>query len=286
MAILQSNAVMNRRGWADVATECNPRMRGACASYKQRCGTVLCTAMKRCVLAVLLLASCRRSEPTAAAAPPAAASDASYQPRYVFIDGGANVGQTILAFEKSTLSSKHPWTVVSFEPNPELIAKIPKRPNVTVLEQAIWTKDEELEFEFSPSQTLGGSVVDSVVRFPEMKKVKVRAIDFGQWLKRTYKKEDVVYVKFDIEGAEYPVIEHMLQDGTMSMIDRFYIEFHGTQQAIAQKKSEYEVTMVQKHDHELVQAITGLGIAVSLHLTHEPQGSYFEFNPEKYGQTW
>lgn len=234
--------------------------------------------MKRWCLALVLLSSCRKTEAPAAAAPP--------PPRYVFIDGGANVGQTVLAFEKSTLYSKHPWTIVSFEPNPELITKLPKRPNLTVLEQAIWTKDETLEFQFSPQETLGGSVVDSVVKFPEMKNVKVKAIDFGQWLKRTYRKEDVIYVKFDIEGAEYPVIEQMLHDGTITLIDRFYIEFHGVQQAIAQKKTEAEIMAVQKHDHELVQAITGHGLAVSLHLTHEPQGSYFDFNPEKWGQPW
>jgi FkbM family methyltransferase len=231
----------------------------------------------RWVLTPLFLLACKQPEPV---------KPTPVETRYVFIDGGANVGQTILAFEKSTLYSKHPWTVVSFEPNPELIPKIPTRPNMTVRQEAIWTKDTELEFQFSPQETLGGSVMDSVVPFAEMKTVKVRAIDFGQWLKKTYRKEDVIYVKFDIEGAEYPVIEQMLHDGTITLIDRFYIEFHGVQQAEAAKKSESEIRAVQKHDHELVQAITGHGIAVSLHLTHEPQGSYFDFDPEKWGQRW
>lgn len=231
----------------------------------------------RGLLAVLLALACKRAE---------TAQPTPYEPRYVFIDGGANVGQTVLEFEKSTLYSKHPWSIVSFEPNPELVDKFPRRPNLTLRQEAIWTKDTELEFQFSPQEPLGGSVVDSVVPFPVMKNVKVRAIDFGHWLEKTYRREDVVYVKFDIEGAEYPVIEQMLRDGTVSMIDRFYIEFHGVQQAIAARKSEAEITAIQKHDHELVQAITGLGIAVSLHLTHEPQGSYFEFNPEKWGQRW
>lgn len=235
----------------------------------------------RLLLALLVLSSCRKHEAQASVdAPPPS------PPRYVFIDGGANVGQTILSFEKSKLFTKHPWSVVSFEPNPELVPKIPKRPWLGVREEAIWTKDEKLEFQFAPVEPLGGSVVSSVVKFPEMKKVEVKAIDFGRWLARTYRKEDVIYVKFDIEGAEYPVIEQMLHDGTIEMIDRFYIEFHGVQQAIADKKSEAEIMAVQKHDHELVQAITGHGIAVSLHLTHEPQGSYFDFDPEKWGQPW
>ena len=230
------------------------------------------------VLLSLCGASCGKLEPL-----PGRASDAALPPRYVFIDGGANVGQTVLAFEKSTLFAKHPWTVVSFEPNPELVPRIPKRPFLTVREEAMWTKDEELEFQFSEQET---PVLPTVVKFPVMKTVKVKAIDFGQWLSRTYSKDDVVYVKLDIEGAEYAVLEHMLQDGSLSRVDRLYVEFHGVQQATAMDAGAAELMAVQRKDYELVQAITGLGIAVSLHHIHEPQGSYFEFDPEKYGQPW
>lgn len=236
--------------------------------------------MKRLALVLVGLCSFGCKKHHASAARPAVT------PRYVFIDGGANVGQTVLAFEKSTLFTKHPWTLVSFEPNPELTPKIPQKSWATIREEAIWTADTTLEFQFAPAEPLGGSVVDSIVKFPEMKNVKVKAIDFGRWLERTYRKEDVVYVKFDIEGSEYPVIEQMLKDGSIAWIDRFYIEFHGVQQAAAAGKQGWELLQVQKHDYELVQAITGLGIAVSLHETHEPQGSYFEFNPEKFGQKW
>jgi FkbM family methyltransferase len=231
------------------------------------------------LLALITLCACRKNVHSRAHAAPAT-------PRYVFIDGGAHIGETVLAFEKSTLFSKHAWQVVSFEPNPGLVPQIPNRPWATVREEAIWTHDGELEFQFSDQETLGGSVVDSVVKFPVMKNVKVHSIDFGQWLKKNFNKTDVVYVKFDIEGAEYPVLEQMLKDGTMELVDRFYIEFHGVQQAKAANKTDHEVDLVQKHDHELVQAITGLGVAVSLHLTHEPQGSYFDFNPAKYNQPW
>jgi len=206
--------------------------------------------------------------------------------RYVFVDGGAHLGETVLSFEKSKLASKHAWSIVSFEPNPELAPQIPKRPNLVVRQEAIWTKDEDLVFRFSEHETLGGSVVDSVVQLPEMKSVTVHAIDFGQWLKRSYRKEDVVYLKLDIEGAEYPVLEQMLRDGTMSLVDRLYIEFHAVQQAKAEGAPDWKLVEIERHDHELVEAITSLGIAVSLHANEEPQGSYFDFDPEKYGQKW
>ncbi|MEO7095392.1 MAG: hypothetical protein ABI175_19200, partial [Polyangiales bacterium] len=151
--------------------------------------------VQRLPFVLLLVASCRmREDPPRPEPPPA--------PRYAFIDGGANVGQTVLAFEKSTLFTKHAWSMVSFEPNPGLVPLIPRRPWLTVEAKALWTRDEPLDFEFSEDVTLGGSVMPTIVRFPVMKKVTVDAIDFGRWLRRNFRKEDVVYVKLDIEGAE------------------------------------------------------------------------------------
>jgi FkbM family methyltransferase len=237
----------------------------------------------RLLTLLLVVASCRRAPPTS---PTLVVSTPTPHPRFVFIDGGAHLGETVLAFEKSTLFTKHPWSIVSFEPNPELSPLIPKRPELTLHEEAIWAKDEDLDFRFAEEQTLGGSVVASVIKMPHMKTAKVHAIDFSQWLARTYRKDDVVYLKFDIEGAEYPVLEKMLKDGTMALIDRLYIEFHGEQQAIAAKAKSWQVVDAKRKDNELVEAITSLGIPVSLHQNEEPQGEYFNFNPEKYGQAW
>ncbi|MGZ3453518.1 MAG: FkbM family methyltransferase [Polyangiales bacterium] len=238
----------------------------------------------------LFAVGCGRQEPSPVAAAPSVSASASAPlagpaPRYVFVDGGAHIGETVLAFENSALFKQHTWTAHSFEPNPELVPKIPKKPFLTLHEEAIWTKDETLEFQFSDEETLGGSVMDSVVKFKEMKKVKVKAIDFGQWLKKLVTKNDVVHVKLDIEGAEYPVLEQMLKDGTMALVDKLYIEFHGIQQAVAAKKPAAEVLAIEHHDYELVEAITSLGVAISIHHNDEAQGDYFRFDPAKYGIT-
>jgi Methyltransferase FkbM domain len=115
---------------------------------------------------------------------------------------------------------------------------------------------------------------------------EVKAIDFGNWLKRNYTKDDVVYVKFDIEGAEYPILDQMLNDGTMTLVDRLYIEFHGVQQLVAANAPAPLVADAERKDRELIEAVSGAGTAVSVHLTTEPQGHYFDFDPTRYGQSW
>lgn len=247
-------------------------------------------------LSIVVVAACARSNATPNPSPaPSANSSASASvassadttpTKYLFVDGGAHLGETVNGFVHSKIFPLHPWSIVSFEPNPELAPQIPKRPDLTVRQEAIWTKDCDLEFQFSERETLGGSVVDTVVQLPEMKKVTVHAVDFSAWLKNAARKEDVVFVKLDIEGAEYPVLERMLKDGSMRLVDCLYLEFHGVQQAEAKKASHDEIVRTRKHDDELVEAITSLGIAVSLHENEEAQGTYFDFDPEKYGQTW
>jgi FkbM family methyltransferase len=216
----------------------------------------------------------------------ACASAGKKTPRYVLIDGGAHLGETVLAFEKSKLFSMHPWQVVSFEPNPELFPQIPKRPFLTVMGQALWDQDTEIDFHVSPQQTLGGSVMPTFVPQPEMRTIKVPAIDFGQWLKKNYRKEDVVHVKLDIEGAEYAVLRKMLRDGSIAHIDKLYIEFHGLQQAQARHAPMAELRQAQTDTSELIEAITGMGVGMSIHYTGETQGKYFAFDPEKYGLSW
>lgn len=192
----------------------------------------------------------------------------------------------MLAFEKSKLFSKHPWQVVSFEPNPELFPQIPKRPFLTVMGQALWDQDTEIDFHVSPQQTLGGSVMPTFVPQPEMRTIKVPAIDFGRWLKQNYRKEDVVHVKLDIEGAEYAVLRKMLRDGSIAHIDKLYIEFHGLQQAQARHAPMAELRQAQTDTSELIEAVTGMGVGMSIHYTGETQGKYFAFDPEKYGLSW
>jgi FkbM family methyltransferase len=207
-------------------------------------------------------------------------------PGYVLIDGGAHEGETVLAFIRSELYTKHKWEVFAFEPNAELISKIPKGNRVTVLNRALWDRDGQIEFHFSRQGTLGGSVVSSYIPAPEMRTVKVACVDLGQWLARQFKKSDVIYVKLDVEGAEYAILEKMLRDGTIGYVDKLYIEFHGAQQAAAAGEPPEAITAKRRKDYELIEAITGLGIAVSIHEPEEPQGAYFAFSPEKYGQRW
>ena len=57
-----------------------------------------------------------------------------------------------------------------------------------------------------------------------MPHIEVECFDFSEWVKQF--KDDYLLVKMDIEGAEFPVLEKMLSDGTAGYMDKILCEFH------------------------------------------------------------
>lgn len=52
------------------------------------------------------------------------------------------------------------------------------------------------------------------------------AIDFARWLEAHTRGADFVAVKMDIEGAEYDVLEHLLETQAIDRIDRGATDRH------------------------------------------------------------
>lgn len=188
------------------------------------------------------------------------------------MDGGAHQGETIAHFEKSNLYSQHPW-MFAFEANPNLIPDIPKKPNLTVLNKAVWTKDGTVEFylgENTLSSSLFGDKKPGLSKTP----IKVDSVDFGQWLKKNFSKDDVIFVKLDIEGAEYDVLDKMLKDESITYVDRLYVEFHNE-----------KVGVPEERDRELVSAIKKRASLSKLTLQKRLKGTTFKIDLLKPGRS-
>jgi FkbM family methyltransferase len=56
--------------------------------------------------------------------------------------------------------------------------------------------------------------------------VLVECIDFSQWIKNNFSKEDYIFVKMDIEGSEYKILPKMIDDGSINYINDLAIEWH------------------------------------------------------------
>jgi FkbM family methyltransferase len=195
-------------------------------------------------------------------------SDTGPEGRYIFIDGGGHLGETINAFKKSRLYSEHPWKIYSFECNPQLIerlrGRISQSEDVEIINKALWIHGKGLEFHFGKT-TLGGNIVNNQYTARLQKSTHVESIDFGDWLKENFEIEDTIFVKLDIEGAEYEILDKMFRDRSIKYVDRFYIEFH----------SFIMKNITEEKDKELINKITKLGIPIQCKTPGSDSGDYF-----------
>lgn len=166
----------------------------------------------------------------------------------ILFDCGANIGQ---GFSKlvERLKIDSTWLVYCFEPNPNCIPLLKQNTRVENIEQkAVWIKDEQrlliLENNLKEVQKIhninaewiGGctNILDAkdFVKPRHLKQSNfkfnglVDCIDFSTFVKSLCLPEDKVYLKMDIEGAEFAVLDKMIKDKTILLIDEIFIEWH------------------------------------------------------------
>lgn len=137
----------------------------------------------------------------------------------IFLDCGFYAGNIIKKyFEDGIIDDT--WKIYAFEPNPELdlethLASLPVK--VELIKKAVWIHDGKVPFRIQGrhdaariSEEDSGGMVDS--------------IDFSGFVACLPKAR--IICSMDIEGAEFPVLEKMLDEGTINQIELLDIEFH------------------------------------------------------------
>jgi FkbM family methyltransferase len=158
------------------------------------------------------------------------------QPRRVFVDCGSNTCKVLADRIERGLESEF----FAFEPQPELVACVEevrrKHPGVPIhfFPKAVWVHDGTMSFylatEWGPNYKGGSTLlaghVKNAAKVDYSRPVTVECIDFSRWLRRNFSRRDRIVVKMDIEGAEYPVLEKMIADGTIDYVSELIVEFH------------------------------------------------------------
>ncbi len=149
----------------------------------------------------------------------------------VFVDLGANVG------EFTTAVAPHASRVIAVEPDPwtagKLRAAVAGLDNVTVIEAAVGAEAGEItlfrpaRFAQDPENYSVGCTTQPGVEDGETLTVRQIAID--EILDGI--EDEIGIVKIDIEGAEVPVLEHLLnkRPDLMARIGALFVETHEKQ---------------------------------------------------------
>lgn len=150
----------------------------------------------------------------------------------VLVDCGANIGRGL----KVLLERFNCKQVYAFEPNPALIPILDTispldGTSVETICKAVWCRDEVRPFylgHHESSTLLDGKVVPSIYnrQIDYEAPIFVDCVDFSRWLGSLNLGPKSAIVKMDIEGAEYPVLEHLISQGTIGLISKLLVEWH------------------------------------------------------------
>jgi len=144
-----------------------------------------------------------------------------------FIDCGAHCGESIL---RAKQLFGYDIQTISFEPIPYFanqLKEIYKNDPSSIIENAaVWINDDIKKFYIHKDITDGSSLLTLYGGVDEGYYIDIPCFDLSYWIKNTFTKDDYLILKLDIEGAEYEVLNKMIEDGTIFMVNELWGEWH------------------------------------------------------------
>lgn len=159
-----------------------------------------------------------------------------------FIDCGTHLFQGLKEFNKIYKFDKS-WNIYSFEANPITYKESKNFLNegletLNIIHENLAVSIEECDIEINcqilPDSATGQG--SNILKQPPNRDIvggydfkwhteKVKSFDLSYFLSNL-KDSELLIVKLDIEGAEFEVLEKIIQDKTYEKINEIYVEFH------------------------------------------------------------
>lgn len=136
----------------------------------------------------------------------------------IAIDIGACQGRFI------DIALKDGFTVHAFEPNPTLARGLIERyPTVVIHQAAAWNEDSNLPLYYAPDGSVHASSLIRQKTNVGDRSDTVITVNTGVYLRQF---DHISVIKIDAEGAEYRIIESILDHYDPTRIDRWLVEDH------------------------------------------------------------
>ena len=134
----------------------------------------------------------------------------------VIIDGGSNIGVSILYFKRLYPAAR----IIGFEPDPEIFQILQENISVNGLEGVELINaglgSEARSARFVADHSAGGRVAD------EVGAIEVQILPLSISITGT-----VDFLKLNIEGEELPVLQELERSGTLCLVQQLVLEYHG-----------------------------------------------------------
>lgn len=154
----------------------------------------------------------------------------------IFIDCGSHYGEGFSEFKNILNINEEEWQCYLFEPNKLcynfLINKYNNK-NISIFNKAIYDQETKIIFraEFAGDTKKHDGVCSTILDNQTYHfnygstEYEIETINLSNFI-NSIKEDSEIYCKMDIEGAEFSVLEKMIDDGTIKFIKKLYVEFH------------------------------------------------------------
>jgi len=154
----------------------------------------------------------------------------------ILIDCGSNYGQGFTELSKKLLIDDT-WKVIMYEPNKDCYNFLIKKYKefIDINNCGVWNKNAIMTFNIPDPRTnnntqgstfLGQEIFSNHISngYGYVDQYEVNTIDLATVIE-SYKNYEI-YLKLDIEGAEYDVLEHLIKLDLIKPIEKIFVEFH------------------------------------------------------------
>lgn len=148
--------------------------------------------------------------------------------RNVFIDCGARQGQDIFNFRNLYGEDYETYAFECLPENLIELKKVSEFSDIIVIDKAVSTDDGYANFNLGVTSYSGSLRDDKTKNMLDGQSIVVETINFSKWISNNFNDKDNIIVSMDIEGSEYDVLYHMINQGSIHLISKLYVEFHAT----------------------------------------------------------
>jgi FkbM family methyltransferase len=175
----------------------------------------------------------------------------------IFIDCGSNIGWAVKFYTK--LYSFENWDYVCIEPNPHCVNVLKENfgthPNVKILPMAVSSIKKTCNFIFSSRLSEGGTINPYKIE-ENVEAVSVETITIDELLKLS-SEYDKKFIKIDIEGEEFDLMEQMIREEKYKYFSKIVCEFHSDyMKEINFYPRQYEIVDFFQKNNYLVKQIS------------------------------
>lgn len=165
----------------------------------------------------------------------------------LYIDCGTNLGQGYETIS-GLLNINDDWDVIFYEANThcyDFLKNKYVKDNINIINKAVHDSNGVIKFyipkgdNFSVSSTIHNDFHNSIENKIYDNFIEIEKIDLSDEINKL-KDEYEIYLKLDVEGSEYDILEKMIENKTILCLKKLFVEFHN-QYISAEKLKEYDL---------------------------------------------